>query len=123
MTTMTFPITFKVHTVKADNKDSALRIITPGFGWTMTSKTNGMVLSRSTRQGSRVFRLYRLQKFNKKSSQVQKKVMRGKNKGKTVSIMTPIRRPHWIVTYIDVPDHLVKSVSQYNRTFSLTLGA
>lgn len=126
MKTMSFPATFNAMTVTGNTKDDVMNRIRGGswnasFNWS-SMKGTGMVLARDSHKDTGVVRLYQLQKFNKKSSQVQKRVTRGKDKGKMVSTMTIIRRPHWVGTYIDVPKKLIKTANQYSRGFSLTIG-
>lgn len=127
MNTMTFPAEFKANTVKGATNNDVMRslrggIWSTGWTWTSMSKTTGMVLVKRSRAGDDMVRLFRLQKFNKKSVQVQKKVTRGKNKGKNISTMTVLRKPHWIATYIDVPKSMIKSAHQGKRTFRLIVG-
>ena len=61
--------------------------------------------------------LYRLTKFNKKSSQTQVVEMDGRN----TSFIRVIRKPHWEVEYIIVPRNIVDTVYQHNRHFDLKL--
>lgn len=125
MTTRTFGMTFKTQTVSATTKQEVMRKLRnnmwTSIGWSSDSKTNGLVLS-TTKNGVRVYRLFVLTKYNKKSSQVQKVPNKGKNKGINTSTMTVLRKPHWVATYIDVPDTVVKSATQHERHFDLVLG-
>lgn len=126
MQTMTFPARFKVSTYTASTKDGLLRFLSNGFVPTSDGRTERGSVLRSVNRGSgrpEFYRLYRLQKFNKKSVQTQKVPTRGKNKGRNISTSIVLRRPHWIATYIDVPTSMVKKVAQYNRTFTLEVGA
>ena len=61
--------------------------------------------------------LYRLTKFNKKSSQTQVVEMDGRN----ITTSKVIRKPHWEVEYIIVPRNIVNTVYQHNRHFNLRL--
>ena len=126
MQTMTIPARFKVSTLTSSTKEGLMRSLSSGFVPTIDGRTeHGSVLRSDNRRYNRTefYRLYRLQKFNKKSSQTQKLVTRGKNKGRNISTSIVLRRPHWVATYIDVPISMVKKVAQYNRTFTLEIGA
>lgn len=61
-------------------------------------------------------RLYRLQKVNKKSSETQEII-----DGKNVTTSKVLRRPHWIAHVYDIPEEIIDSANQYQRSFSLKI--
>lgn len=124
---LTFKTQFKATVVTADTKEEAMNKIQCGswaknYNWVSTNRTKGLVLGHALHTDNGKIRLFRLQKFNKKSSQTQRLMTRGKNKGKNISTMVVLRRPHWVATYIDVPSGMVKMAKQNARNFSLELG-
>lgn len=126
MPTITVPARFKVNTFTATTKEGLMQVLSRGLVSTIDGRTERGSVLRSVNRGSgrpEFYRLYRLQKFNKKSVQTQKVPTRGKNKGRNISTSIVLRRPHWVATYIDVPTSMVKKVAQYNRTFTLEVGA
>lgn len=124
MNTVALPLKIRANTFKADTKQGVLHLMKSGFHHRINSWViEGTVLAKQNQSAlGDTIRLYHLQKFNKKSIQTQKVATRGKNKGKNITTSTVVRRPHWVATYIDVPEVLVKSVKQNNRTFNLELG-
>ena len=82
----------------------------------------GKTLLHYYKNGDDHVRLYRLQKFNKKSLQYRYPSIVKTDLGKASNTeMTVVRRPYWIATYIDVPVSIINSARQYDRTFSLDL--
>lgn len=124
MNTVSLPLNIRKNTVRADTKEGVMRLVKSGCNHRIyNSVIGGTVLARQTRSAlGDTVRMYHLQKFNKKSIQMQKVATRGKNKGKNITTSTVVRKPHWVATYIDVPAVLVKSAKQSTRTFNLELG-
>lgn len=110
---MKFVVDFPVHEISGRHKNDVLSKVTSGFTYGMSSSRNTSITGYHKGDTRRFFYL---QKFNKKSSQIQKIV-----NGKNTTFTKVIRKPSWKAFYIDVPGDLIAEGKQDIRHFTLKL--
>lgn len=112
---MKFVVDFPVKEITGRTKNDVLSKVTSGFLYGMSSSSNTSINGYKSFDKKTV-RFYYLQKFNKKSSQIQKVV-----NGKNTTFTKVIRKPSWKAFYIDVPTDLIAEGKQDIRHFTLKL--
>lgn len=111
---------FTPKIMKADSYSEIMERIKRGWLYienkTLTPRHSDIKALNMELGVSGTVRLYRLQKFNKKSSETQEVV-----DGRNITTTKILRRPHWIAYVYDVPEEIIDTATQYQRSFSLKI--
>lgn len=112
---MKFVVDFPVREITGRKKYDVVMKMTAGYMKGCSSSNNTMIYAYQS-YDKKTCRFFYLQKFNKKSAQIQRMV-----DGKNTTFTKVIRKPSWKAFYIDVPTDLIAEGKQDIRHFTLKL--